>query len=159
MAETMKHQNQGGFLVAKLHQLGGRIFARLLKEHGVDQINPAQGRIMFVLWREDGIPIHELARRTRLGKSTLTSMLDRLERAGMLERTADPDDRRRILIRRTMKDKALEKLYVQVSEEMTGIWYRGFTDQQILVLERDLQRILDNLTDYEAGKRQSTIGA
>lgn len=155
----MKHQNQGGFLVAKLHQLGGRIFARLLKEHGVDQINPAQGRIMFVLWREDGIPIHELARRTRLGKSTLTSMLDRLERAGMLERTADPDDRRRILIRRTMKDKALEKLYVQVSEEMTGIWYRGFTDQQILVLERDLQRILDNLTDYEAGKRQSTIGA
>lgn len=153
MAETMKHQNQGGFLVAKLHQLGGRIFARLLKEHGVDQINPAQGRIMFVLWREDGIPIHELARRTRLGKSTLTSMLDRLERAGMLERTADPDDRRRILIRRTMKDKALETLYVQVSEEMTGIWYRGFTDAQILVLERELQRILDNLADYEAGAR------
>ncbi|MEN6424592.1 MAG: MarR family winged helix-turn-helix transcriptional regulator [Phycisphaerales bacterium] len=149
----MKHQNQGGFLVAKLHQLGGRIFARLLKEHGVDQINPAQGRIMFVLWREDGIPIHELARRTRLGKSTLTSMLDRLERAGMLERTADPDDRRRILIRRTMKDKALETLYVQVSEEMTGIWYRGFTDAQILVLERELQRILDNLADYEAGAR------
>jgi len=158
MAETMKHQSQGGFLVAKLHQLGGRIFARLLKEHGVDQINPAQGRIMFVLWREDGIPIHELARRTRLGKSTLTSMLDRLERAGMLERTADPDDRRRILIRRTMKDKALERLYVQVSEEMTGIWYHGFTDQQILVLERDLQRILDNLTDYEAGARQNTTG-
>ncbi|MEN6577411.1 MAG: MarR family winged helix-turn-helix transcriptional regulator [Phycisphaerales bacterium] len=155
----MKHQNQGGFLVAKLHQLGGRIFARLLKEHGVDQINPAQGRIMFVLWREDGIPIHELARRTRLGKSTLTSMLERLDRAGMLERSAVPVDRRMILIRRTMKDKALETLYVQVSEEMTGIWYRGFTDAQILVLERDLQRILDNLTDYEAGARHNTTGA
>ncbi|MBP7051613.1 MAG: MarR family transcriptional regulator [Phycisphaerae bacterium] len=145
----MKQQHQGGFLVAKLHQLGGRIFARLLKEHGVDQINPAQGRIMFVLWREDGIPIHELARRTKLGKSTLTSMLDRLERAGMLERAPDPKDRRKILIRRTMKDKALERLYVQVSEEMTRIWYRGFADEQIQTLERDLQRILDNLTDYE----------
>jgi len=150
MAEAMKQQHQGGFLVAKLHQLGGRIFARLLKEHGVDQINPAQGRIMFVLWREDGIPIHELARRTKLGKSTLTSMLDRLERAGMLERAPDPKDRRKILIRRTMKDKALERLYVQVSEEMTQIWYRGFTNEQIQTLERDLQRILDNLTDYEA---------
>ncbi len=149
MAEAMKQQHQGGFLVAKLHQLGGRIFARLLKEHGVDQINPAQGRIMFVLWREDGIPIHELARRTKLGKSTLTSMLDRLERAGMLERAPDPKDRRKILIRRTMKDKALERLYVQVSEEMTRIWYRGFADEQIQTLERDLQRILDNLTDYE----------
>ncbi|HNS23022.1 MAG TPA: MarR family transcriptional regulator [Sedimentisphaerales bacterium] len=149
MAEAMKQQHQGGFLVAKLHQLGGRIFARLLKEHGVDQINPAQGRIMFVLWREDGIPIHELARRTKLGKSTLTSMLDRLERAGMLERAPDPKDRRKILIRRTMKDKALERLYVQVSEEMVRIWYRGFTDEQIQTIERDLQRILDNLTDYE----------
>ncbi len=150
MAKAMKQQHQGGFLVAKLHQLGGRIFARLLKEHGVDQINPAQGRIMFVLWREDGIPIHELARRTKLGKSTLTSMLDRLERAGMLERAPDPKDRRKILIRRAMKDKALERLYVQVSEEMTRIWYRGFTNEQIQTLERDLQRILDNLTDYEA---------
>jgi DNA-binding MarR family transcriptional regulator len=149
MAEAMKQQHQGGFLVAKLHQLGGRIFARLLKEHGVDQINPAQGRIIFVLWREDGIPIHELARRTKLGKSTLTSMLDRLERAGMLERAPDPKDRRKILIRRTMKDKALERLYVQVSEEMVRIWYRGFTDEQIQTIERDLQRILDNLTDYE----------
>ena len=152
---TMKKQKQGGFLLAKIHQPGGRIFARLLKEHGVDQINPAQGRIMFVLWREDGLSINTLAQRTKLGKSTLTSMLDRLEQAGMLERTPDPGDRRKTLIRRTMKDRALESLYVQVSEEMTRIWYRGFTDPQIKRLEQDLQRILDNLADFEAGTQQA----
>src|SRR4030042_4303750 len=118
--QTMKSQRQGGFLVARIHQLSGRIFARMLKEHGVEEINPRQGRIMFVLWRQDGLPISDLARRTQLGKSTLTSMLDRLEQAGWLKREPSRIDRREIIIRRTEKDKALEKLYVQVSEKMPG---------------------------------------
>ena len=148
--QTMKSQRQGGFLVARIHQLSGRIFARMLKEHGVEEINPAQGRIMFVLWRQDGLPISDLARRTQLGKSTLTSMLDRLERAGWLKREPSSRDRREIIIRRTEKDKALEKLYVQVSEKMTDVWYDGFGGQDIDRLEADLQKILENLSRFEA---------
>ncbi len=149
-AQTMKDQKQGGILMAKVHQLGGRIFARLLKEHGVDQINPAQGRIMFVLWQEDGIPINDLAARTKLGKSTLTSMLDRLEKIGLVMRVPSQQDRRKILIQRTPKDKDLEALYVQVSNEMTRIWYRGFSDKRIERFEQDLKQILDNLTDFDS---------
>ena len=81
----MKHQSQGGFLIAKIHQLSGRIFSKLLKKHQIE-INPAQGRIMFVLWRNDNIPIQELAKKTSLSKTTLTSMLDRLEIMGYIVR-------------------------------------------------------------------------
>ena len=147
----MKQASQGGFLLAKIHQLGGRIFARLLKEYGVEDLNPAQGRIMFVLWRNDGIAINELARETKLGKSTLTSMLDRLEQASMIERVPSRQDRRKILIRRTDKDRSLEALYIKVSKEMTRIWYKGFGAEQIARHVQDLQQILDNLTDYETG--------
>jgi MarR family transcriptional regulator, organic hydroperoxide resistance regulator len=146
---TMKQQKQAGFLLAKIHQLGGRVFARLLKEHGVDQINPAQGRIMFALWQQDGIPINDLSQRTKLGKSTLTSMLDRLERAGWLKRVPSKEDRRKILIQRTEKDRAVEGLYVHVSQEMNAIWYKGFTEPQIERFETDLQQILDNLSEFE----------
>jgi DNA-binding MarR family transcriptional regulator len=145
----MKDQKQGGFLMAKVHQLGGRIFRRLLKEHGVDQINPAQGRIMFVLWQEDGIPINDLAARTKLGKSTLTSMLDRLEKIGLVTRVPSQQDRRKILIHRAQKDKDLEALYVLVSDEMTHIWYKGFSGAEIAEFEAYLQRILDNLVGRE----------
>ena len=79
----MKVDVQGGFLIAKIKHLSGRIFARMLKEQEIE-INPSQGRIMFVLWQEDALPISELANRTGLGKSTLTSMLDRLESSGFL---------------------------------------------------------------------------
>ncbi|MHC4129397.1 MAG: MarR family winged helix-turn-helix transcriptional regulator [Planctomycetota bacterium] len=148
----MKEQRQGGFLIAKIHQVAGRVFARMLAEHDVDEINPAQGRIMFVLWREDGISIRELAKRTALGKSTLTSMLDRLEASGHLRRVRSSSDRRQIMIRRTRKDRALEKLYVRVSQEMTKLFYAGFRAAEIDRFEKDLVRILDNLTAAEAGE-------
>ncbi len=141
----MKSQRQGGFLIAKIHQLGGRIFARILKENNIDEINPAQGRIMFVLWRNNDIPIAELARRTSLGKSTLTSMLDRLEKSGHIKREPSPDDRREILIRRTDKDRAMQHTYMRVSWEMNKLFYAGFSDSEIDEFEGYLKRVFGNL--------------
>jgi DNA-binding MarR family transcriptional regulator len=147
--KKMKNQSQAGFLMAKIRQVGERIFVRRSKQYGIE-INPAQGRIMFALWQNDGISINELAKKTRLKKSTLTSMLDRLERMGYIRRQRSKKDRRKILIKRTEKDRAMEKKYVEVSEEMTRLFYKGFSKSQIDRFEKDLERILNNLTEFEA---------
>jgi len=144
----MKQQRQAGFLMAKIRQVGERIFLRRLKESDVE-INPAQGRIMFALWQKDGISIQELAKKTQLGKSTLTSMLDRLEAMGYVKRQRCDQDRRKILILRIEKDRAMEKEYVKLSEQMTEIWYKGFAAAEIDKFEAYLQRILNNLVDCE----------
>ena len=146
----MKFKSEGGFLIAKIHQLAGRIFTRKLKEYGIE-INPAQGRIMFVLWRNDNISINELAKQTSLGKSTLTSMLDRLEETGYIMRVPSKEDRRKIKIKRTKKDKAFQDLYVQVSQNMNDLYLQGFSESEIRQFEEYLRRIFDNLTKYEEG--------
>ena len=135
--------------MAKIRQVSGRIFERMLKDYDVE-INSAQGRIMFALWQEDGISINELAKKTQLKKSTLTSMLDRLERMGYIERQHCRKDRRKILILRTSKDKDLEKEYVRLSQEHTKIFFRGFSEDQMDRFEGDLKRILKNLMEYES---------
>jgi len=145
----MKEQSQAGFLMAKIRQVGERIFVRRLKQYGIE-INPAQGRIMFALWQKDGIAINELAKKTQLKKSTLTSMLDRLAKLGYIKRLHFKEDRRKILIKRTEKDRRMEKKYVEVSEEMTRLFYKQFSRSQIVRFENDLERILDNLTEFEA---------
>jgi DNA-binding MarR family transcriptional regulator len=150
--KKMKDQHQGGFLMAKIRQVGGRIFERKLKKYKID-INPAQGRIMFALWQSDGVAISELAHRTQLKKSTLTSMLDRLEEAGYLVRVPSKEDRRKIEIRRTAKDRAMEAKYVEVSQEMTKLFYKGFSKSQIDRFESDLAKMLNNLTEFEAGNK------
>jgi DNA-binding MarR family transcriptional regulator len=147
--KKMKEQSQAGFLMAKIRQVGERIFVHRLKQYGIE-INPAQGRIMFALWKKDCIPINELAKKTQLKKSTLTSMLDRLANLGYIKRLHSKDDRRIILIKRTEKDRIMEKKYVEVSEEMTKLFYKGFSRNRICRFENDLERILDNLIKFEA---------
>ena len=149
----MTIRRQGGFLMSKIHHLAGRIFARMLKRHGVD-INPAQGRIMFVLWQQDGVPIRELVRRTSLGKSTLTSMLDRLETAGLIVRERSESDRRVILVKRTEKDRSRQQVYERVSEEMSDVFYADLSESEIDRFEKTLGKILANLAKHEEGGGQ-----
>lgn len=145
----MKKQRDGGFLISKIHRLAGRMLAKKLKKYRLAEINPAQGRILFVLWRSDGISIQDLAKQTSLGKSTLTSMLDRLEAAGFLTRGPSAGDRRKILIHLTKKYENLQDIYVQVSNEMTEIFYDGFSSKEIDAFESYLRRILNNLNAFE----------
>lgn len=145
----MNSQSNGGFLIGKIHRLGGRILNKKLKKTELATINPAQGRILFILWQNDGISIQDLATQTSLGKSTLTSMLDRLEASGYLERVPSAEDRRKILIKLTAKTRELKNTYQQVSSQMTELFYSGFTSEEIDKFENYLIRILDNLTAHQ----------
>jgi MarR family transcriptional regulator, organic hydroperoxide resistance regulator len=144
----MSEHRQGGFLIAKIHRTGGRIFARMLRERGME-INPAHGRVLFVLWQEGSMAINELAKRVSLGKSTLTNTIDRLEAAGQIVRVRSVDDRRKILIELTPKNRALHRLYDDVSAEMTRLFYQGFSKEDAARFDAYLARVLANLAGSE----------
>lgn len=142
-------ETRGGFLISQIKQIQGRVFARLLTDAGIDEFNGAQGRILYVLWQEDNLPIVELAARTGLAKTTLTSMLDRMESLGHIKRCYDSEDRRQIRIRLTNRARRLEKKYRQVSDEMSRLFYKGFSEKEILKLDSQLEKVLKNLEEEE----------
>jgi DNA-binding MarR family transcriptional regulator len=137
--------HEGGSLVSRVHQVAGRVFSRVLKKHGIDELNPAQGRILYELWKEDSITQAELASRTKLEKSTLALMLDRLEESGQVERVRDESDARRRLVRTTAENRKLHGAYQKASTEMNGIFYRGLSEPEIDRFEKTLRKILANL--------------
>ena len=145
-------KSNGGFLISKIKQIQGRVFEKLLLEQGIDQFNGAQGRILFVLWDDDNIPITELSDKTGLAKTTLTGMLDRLEASGHIQRIFDPADRRTVRIKLTKTARNLKGQYYRVSMCMNEIFYDGFSDKEILIFENGLARILNNLTKKEGNK-------
>lgn len=145
----MTRQREAGILIAKIHQLSGRIFNLKLKNNKLDKLNPAQGRIMFVLWNKNSLPIHELSKETQLSKSTLTSMLDRLEEAGYIKRSPSKKDRRKIIINLIKVDKEFEQNYINVSNKMLNLFYNGFSEEEIDQFESFLKRLLNNLVEFE----------
>jgi DNA-binding MarR family transcriptional regulator len=154
----MMSQRAGGFLITQIHHLGRRVFTELLKQHEIE-IGPGQGRILFALWQKDCVPINDLVERTLLRKSTLSELLDNLEKAGYIKREQSEEDRRKILIKLTERTQKLQKVYVNLSVEMTRLFYKGFTDGEINEFEEMLRRILDNLIprDSEGSAEEETI--
>ena len=136
---------QGGYLISRIHQVGGRLFDRLLSEADIDAFNGAQGRILYVLWQEDGVSISDVAQRTGLANTTLTSMLDRMAEAGLIRREAMPGDRRRQRIALTDRARALKDDYERISQRMNDVYYAGFSREEYAQLEGYLLRILSNL--------------
>lgn len=138
-------ETKGGFFISRIKQVGTRIFDRMLANSGIDSFNGAQGRILYVLWQNDDISISSLSAQTSLANTTLTNMLDRMETIGLIVRKPDPKDRRNRLIALTEKAKSLQEDYTRISQQMNEIYYKGFTETEIMQFESYLQRILNNL--------------
>ena len=75
-------------------------------------------------------------------------MLDQLEKVGHIQRIRSEDDKRVIYIKLTKLNKDLKEKFIQVSNGMKDIFYKGFSDNQIDAFEENLKKVLENLTAY-----------
>ena len=139
----------GGFLVSKIKQLSDRIFDRILSEQDIDAFNGAQGRILYVLWQEDGVPIKTVSEKCGLAITSLTTMLERMEKQGLIKRIQSENDKRKTLIYLTDKAVALKDESENVSMRMNNIFYKDFTAEEIEQFEGYLNRIRENLENRE----------
>jgi len=149
-ARVIIMKKYGGFLISQIGRLSARIWERLLKECGVDAFNGAQGRILYVLWEHEKLTITDIARLTSLAKTTLTSMLDRMEAAGLVERMPDRNNRRQIFVLITKKAREYREKYDKLSDDMNNIFYEGFSESEIVDFENGLRRVLENLQKGES---------
>ena len=142
-------ESQGGFLITKIKQLGDRVFEKVLSAKNIHAFNGPQGRILYVLWQTDGIPIRTLSEQCGLAITSLTTMLERMEAQGLIRRVQDREDKRKTLLYLTENARALKRDYDEVSRQMTEIYYQGFSEEQSVRFERDLDRIRQNLEGWK----------
>lgn len=145
----MIKKTRGGTLLSQVHQVCGRVWNKILRENDMADLEGARGRIIFVLWGKDGVPIKTLCEKTSLDKSTLTGIIDRLERDGYITKKPSESDKRSTLISLTGKEQEFAQKVQKVSNQMNRIFYKGFTDEEILQFDSMLERILVNCKDAE----------
>ena len=153
--KTDMHNNktEGGTLISQINQICQRVWFSILKRNGLEDLAGARGRVIFALWQEDTIPIKMLVEKTSLDKATLTGVLDRMERDGLIIRTHSREDRRTIIISRTKKDEMYKANVPQVSEKMNRIFYKGFSKTEISEFDDYLKRVLNNLKEIEQSSK------
>ncbi len=141
-------ETKGGFYITQIKQLQDRIFEKMLVESGIE-ISSGQGRILFVLWKKEGLTVGEISRQTSLAKNTVSVVVDGMVQKGLLERKINPENRRQTIISLTENAKAMREKYEAVSERMRVLFYQGFSEQELKQFEGYLARIRNTLAEYE----------
>ena len=143
MAATEITRDNVGFLLAKASQRWNELLAERFAARGYPEVRPAYGSILVPLFEEDGLRLGELARRARLAKQTMTTMVRLLERDGLVRRAPDAADGRATLVRLTPRARRFEPVAAEVLREIERELASRVNARQRQALTEALREVID----------------
>jgi DNA-binding MarR family transcriptional regulator len=132
-----------GFLLAKASQRWNELLHTHFSEHGFGEVRPAYGSLLLPLFEEDGLRMGELARRARLAKQTMTTMVRLLERDGLVRRETDPEDGRATRIYLTERSRSFRPIAERVLRELEQLVTESVGARRVRQLAIDLKEVSD----------------
>lgn len=99
---------------------------------------------LLVLWEKDGLAVSDLGERLFLDSGTLTPLLKRLQAQGLVDRSRDPQDERRVVIRLTSEGRALKEKAAAVPACILGA--TGCSIEELTRLANDIKALRQRLS-------------
>ena len=109
--EEFKLDNQLCFRLYTASRLLTQAYHPLLSDHGLTY---PQYLVLLVLWEKDAQPVNDIAKRLHLETNTVTPLLQRMEKEGILIRNKGEKDARQMIVSLTRKGKELRKKLADV---------------------------------------------
>jgi DNA-binding MarR family transcriptional regulator len=132
-----------GFLLAKATQRWNELLYKRFLAAGWGEVRPSYGSILVPLFEEDGLRIGELARRSRLSKQTMTTMVRLLERDGFVRRERDPADGRASRVVLTAKARAFEPVAERTLQELAALAQQRLGERRLQSVKRALKEWIE----------------
>lgn len=141
--EILRLDNQVCFPLYAAARLVMQAYRPLLDELGVTY---PQYLVLLVLWEHDGLSVGEIGHRLHLNSATLTPLLKRLEKQGILRRRRRPTDDRTVENWLTAAGRKLQRHAVSVPSRL--ICNAALEMDELTALKTALQPVLDKLLAY-----------
>ena len=103
--------NQLCFRLYTASRLLTQAYHPLLSEHGLTY---PQYLVLLVLWEKDAQPVNDIAKRLYLETNTVTPLIQRMEKEGIITRTKGTKDARQMIVTLTKKGEQLQHQLAEV---------------------------------------------
>ena len=145
MIRARSIEDRTGFTLAKVCRAHRGNVGELLAEVG---LHVGQEMVLIELWKDDGLRGVELAGRLGVEPPTVTKMLRRLERCGLVSRRQDPDDARSFRVYLTDEGRSLEGPVVRCWERVEEKTLAGMSAGERRTFHRLLTKVRANLDPH-----------
>ncbi len=137
------------YLIYRVSLLITSALKKGLVSGGADTVKPAYVATLASLWSEDeksdgGMKVNEIGKKAGLEPSTMTGLIDRMERDGLVCRSNDPNDRRAQLISLTETRREIKETVNRILNETLGNVFKGIPDNDIEHTKDTLRLVIDN---------------
>ena len=106
-------------------------------------------RVLAALREKDGRRMGDLSKTTSIEVSTLTRLVDNMEKDGLVVRRREAGDARAISLHVTPSGRRLTQRIVPIAERYETVALKGFTAGEAAVLRKALRRLYDNMEALE----------
>lgn len=144
-ADGITLENALAYWIHRVYQAERNELFREFREHGVE-LTPEQWIVLVRLWSEDGQTQTELGQATFRDRPTMSRILDVMEKRGLVERHADPDNARAWRVHLTAQGKALRKKLVPGAQHLVARAQRGISEKALATTRATLIQMFANLT-------------
>ncbi|MBI2566681.1 MAG: MarR family transcriptional regulator [Candidatus Schekmanbacteria bacterium] len=107
-------------------------------------VRPAYLGVLFCLAKEDGQRVVDLGRGAGLEPSTMTGLLDRMERDELIERRPDEEDRRALRIFLTERSRQALPQIAEARDSLLAKLLAGVSPVELIAARRTLAAVLEN---------------
>ncbi len=132
-----------GFQIIQVSKAHRQSAEKMLNALG---LHAGQEMILLQLWMKEGLTQSYLAEHVNVEPPTMTQMLQRMERCGLIERCQDAHDGRISRVYLTDRGRALEKPVLQAWQQLEEQTLVGLSDVEQALLRRLLTQIRTNLS-------------
>lgn len=133
------------YLPYLLNRAGARLAASFEKDVRKLGASLQTWRVLAVLRERDGRRMGDLSETTAIEVSTLTRLVDGLERRRLVKRRRDPDDARVVLLHVAPAGRKLTARLLPIAERYERLALAGFTPREAETLRRALRRLYANM--------------
>lgn len=103
--------------------------------------------VMLVLWESDGASVNQISDKLILNTNTVTPLLKRMEKQGLISRTRAGDDERKVIVRLTRDGKKMKRAAALIPERLASVLISGsMTGDDLLMLRERLHSLIKTLT-------------
>ena len=111
--------------------------------------------VLMVLWEIDELPVNDIAKRLALETNTVTPLMQRMERMGLLVRRRGKSDGRQRIVSLTKKGREMEHAARDIPQQLAnGLGSCGIPVENVLGLVPVLDQIIEGLYPHEAPKAE-----
>ena len=111
------------------------------------EITYPQYLVLMILWENNGLPVNDIAKKLILNTNTITPLIKRMEKQGLVTKQRSEEDERKVIVKLTEKGEELKERAVLIPERLANHLLEGpMSVEELIRLKEDLGKIIDHLS-------------